>query len=183
MKIKHYRWLSALFLLFVFAAAVHADTPLVSGKVVIEGDVTRYIYTVTNTLTTSKYICGFGDMILPDGTLSVGHSEPTGWGFWYDKAENTAWAEFFWDTYTYTRDLSIKPGESAVFEIYTSVPVVTQWITSWTVAIEPVEGRTYTYGDGTPLPVPAPVPEPSSILALLTGLTSLGGFALKRRTR
>ena len=170
------KWFYVWLLLVASTTAVRADLPLVSGQVVLNGDVTRYVYTITNVLSSGQ-IYGFWNMILPDGTLPIGHSEPLGWTYWFQKAGNTPWGTFFWESSTQSR---IQPGQSAVFEVYTSLPVVTQWTSDWTVGIEPVEGRHYNYSDGTPLPVPVPVPEPSSILALAAGLGALGLWRRRR---
>lgn len=175
MRDRTYKWFFAVLLLFTFAAAVRADTPLVSGQVVTENGVTRYIYTVTNTLSSSNYIYGLYDMILPNGDLPIGHNEPAGWTFWHLSGGNTPWDVFYWS------GPPLLPGQSAALEIYTSNPVVTQWTSNWNVIVEPVEGRQYSYNDGTALPVPVPVPEPSSILALTGGIAGFGGLAFRRK--
>jgi len=174
MRNRTHKWSFALLALFAFAAAVHADTPLVSGQVVVESGVTRYIYTMTNVLSSGQ-LHGLYGLMLPDG-LAVSHSEPAGW--YFQVAEHTHWDEFYWESGAQSM---LQPGQSVVLEVYTSSPVATRWIKSWQVGALDVGGRDYPYSDGTELPVPAPVPEPSSLLAVVGGLAGLGGFALRRK--
>ena len=178
MRNRIYTWFRASLVLLCFTTAVCADIPLVSGQVVTDNGVTRYIYTVTNILSSGQ-IAALYNMILPDGTLAIGHSEPAGWAFWYRKAGNRPWGEFQWLA---TNDQSmLQPGQSAVLEVYTSHPVVTQWISNWMVGVYPVGGRSDAFNDGTALPVPVPIPEPSSLLALAGGMAGLGGVILRRK--
>jgi hypothetical protein len=169
------RWVHTSLLLLALASAVCADTPLIGGQVVRDNGVTRYIYTLTNNLS-SGWIYGLYHMTLPDGRLEISHGEPSGWIFWYPKFPGTP-EIFSWST----EQSMLQPGQFAVFEIQTSSPVTTQWVSKWNVAVRPVQGRDYDYSDGTALPVPAPVPEPSSILALAGGIAGLGGFVLRRK--
>ncbi len=158
----------------------HADTPLIAGQVTVDGDVTRYAYTLTNTISPGSYVGGFYDMTVPDGSiLPTGHAEPSGWTYWYATAVNVPWGEFYWSTSD--QQYMIGFGQSGVFEIYTSSPAATQWITGWTVNVYPPDGRHYRYSDDTPLPIPVPIPEPSSLAALLAGLAGFGAVMRRRR--
>ncbi|MEN6370903.1 MAG: PEP-CTERM sorting domain-containing protein [Armatimonadota bacterium] len=174
--------LLCMFVLLSATVAVLANTPIVSGQVVTDSGVTRYIYTVTNTLDSGNYIFGFYHIIIPNGSiLPMSHVEPSGWDYWYETSDFYTEGKYYWTTPELGND-RLAPGQSAVFEVYTSAPVTTKWTSDWIIGVKPDNGRYYGYSADAPLPIPVPVvPEPSSILALFGGLASIGGFALRRR--
>lgn len=174
MRKRTRNWLSIALLLLVVAGTACANVPLVSGQVLIDNGTTRYIYTITNILS-SDQIRGFYDLPFPK-ELALSHSEPVGWSY-HQEAEISG-GRFFWVS---DAQSMVQPGQSAVFEVYTSYPVVTRWIQDWNVGALDAGGREYFFNDGAALPAPAPVPEPSSILALVSGIAGLGGFVLRRR--
>lgn len=178
MRRRTYKWFCASLLLVVIATVVYADTPFISGQVVADGGVTRYLYTLTNVLPSGQIVSLY-DMILPDGNLPIDHSESAGWVFWFLKAGNTPWGKFSW--VAGSAQSILQQGQSAVFEVYTSQPVVTHWTSTWHISVRPVEGRDYAYSDGTELPVPVPVPEPASILSLGIAVSGLGAVIIRRR--
>ena len=183
MRTKICTWLYIVVVVMSCTSATYAETSLVSGQVVANGGVTHYIYTVTNVLSSGQYIYELGNIILPDGNiLPLGHSEPVGWDYYSGREVSSGvilGGEFLWST----GGNMLAPGQSAVFEVYTSSSVTTQWTTNWNIGVHPVGGRNYGYSDGTSLPIPVPVPEPSPILALAGGIAGLGGLALRRRPR
>lgn len=162
-------------LLFILAGVACAQTPLISSQVLIDNGTVRYIYTVTNTLTTDQ-IRGFYDLPFPTDLL-INHDEPVGWS--YNQAPPFAGGRFSWISDVQSM---LQPGQSAVFQVYTSSPVTTQWVWGWQIGAVDSRGREYFFDDGaTLLPIPVPVPEPSSILALAGGFAGFGGLALRRR--
>jgi hypothetical protein len=78
----------------------------------------------------------------------------------------------------------IQPGSSGCFTLVTSPGIPTSY------DYAPQNNTNWAWSDWDGVQVggnvgntilPVPVPEPSSILALIGGITGLGGFALKRR--
>ncbi|MEN6370904.1 MAG: PEP-CTERM sorting domain-containing protein [Armatimonadota bacterium] len=176
-----------VFMLLLISAAVLADTPIVSGQVVTDGSVTRYIYTVTNTLSPGNYIDWFGNTEIPDGNILplLDHSEPIGWDYQEGQTISNGvvlGGDYHWAT-SEIGNTRLAPGQSAVFEVYTSAPVATQWIKGWGICYMPDNGRPdgFHVDIALPVPVSASVPEPSSVLALFGGLAGIGGLALRRR--
>lgn len=172
------RIVASIIMLLCVGSVAYAQCPAVTATVTTTDETVIYNYRLTNT--TTDNIKEF-TVFMPTGGIDTITSYATSQAEWavFTRKAHFDMVSWHWDNVS-----AIDPGNGAEFSFSTSAGVPTTYIYIGGSTVETNwcwwNGQTSGAGN-TILPVPNPVPEPSSILALISGLSAVGGLTLRRR--